>query len=65
MPTASCRDMLAAGLALGSLAGASSQGGHMGRNRETTDEAIFSDVTLPWIMRRLGPQPRRAASLAH
>jgi pimeloyl-ACP methyl ester carboxylesterase len=30
------------------------QGGHMGRNASISDEAIFREVTLPWIVRTLG-----------
>jgi pimeloyl-ACP methyl ester carboxylesterase len=29
------------------------QGGHMGRNKETSDKKIFETVTLPWVVREL------------
>ena len=41
------------------------QGGHMGRNRETSDELIFSTVTVPWIVRHLNGDARKVASAAH
>lgn len=28
-------------------------GGHMGRSRELSDEQVFAQVTLPWVVRRL------------
>ncbi|NBS48617.1 MAG: alpha/beta fold hydrolase, partial [Betaproteobacteria bacterium] len=28
-------------------------GGHMGRTRELSDEQVFAQVTLPWVVRRL------------
>lgn len=29
------------------------QGGHMGRNKEMSDQKIFETVTLPWVVRAL------------
>ena len=40
------------------------QGGHMGRNREVSDEHIFQTVTLPWIVRLLvASNGRRVAAV--
>src|SRR5439155_31025 len=34
------------------------QGGHMGRNKEISDQKIFETVTLPWVVRMVNSNPK-------